>query len=754
MKRAYTIVLCSFFTFSLSAQKGETKDYKAIKNELNEKIFGSVDPDFTNNTLPGEYKNESVIVLAEKHSLESDSKSKSIVYGSSSGLKYSFFEILRKKLLINDQSALEEYSQLNFTKLQSKNWSSSGKLKNYTFINMKIIKANGAVKNIDIDENSVLLSDEKDEKKNKIAIPDLEVGDILDYYVANYYQKADDDKTTSLIYVLGDDHPILNYVISVQLDARIAAEYKSLNGAPDFKISPAKEGGGNVLSVAVKDIPKIKGLIWASNHRQLPIIRLNYKRGKILRYGLPDIEEGDVYKATKAYADNIEAKLAGVLNEVLYSGAVSTRVYKDVRESAKNAWKKYIEKYPGANKPDSMVSFLFRYMNWQSFSSSFTPETNFDIAYREIDLEGQLYRISEFAYISLLEFKKDLELIVVAGKNSYDRDNLLSISDLSVLVRTTGPNPQYFTFGDALSFQNTIPYYLQGEKAKVYPFSIKGKLLFVERKESSMITLPTSDHKANSQSETILIKPDASDLLLMTVNRKVSSRGNLKKDEQVALLSYEELALQTSPAVGITEDLVTQHINKDKTNKKEADEIKTLLEKARIKHKENFENEIQRVYDIKAKVLRQYKITNFGLSEDTPFDFEEEFVMEGWSKRAGNNYIVDIGKLIASQISIDKDQRQRTKDIYMPFPRSFNYKIEFAIPLGYAVDGIEKLNISAENEVGGFKSVAKQEGNKLIIDVSKYYRHSFEPAVKWPLLLNFLDKALEFNQQKILLKKL
>jgi Domain of Unknown Function with PDB structure (DUF3857) len=757
MKQVYAIILTFFFSLSLVAQKGESKDYKAMKNELNEKIFGSSDPYFTSNVIPADYKDESVVVIAQKQTLESDSRYK-LRITSTSGVKYYFYDIFRKKLLINDQSALEEYSQLGFTKLQSKDWSPVGKLKNYTFINIRVIKPNGTTKTIDIDESSVLLKDEKDEKKNKIAIPDLSVGDILDYYVANYYQESDDNKITPVIYVLGDDHPILNYVISLQLDARIAAEYQCINGAPDFKVSPDQQGGGNVLSMAVKNIPKIKGLIWASSYRQLPIIRLNYKRGKISRDGMPDIREGNVSKATKAYADLTEANMASIMNEVLYAGAVSTRIYKYERGSATDAWKKYIKMHPEANRPDSMTAFLFRYMSYMYFTYPFTPKTNFDVAYSEVDLERQLYRISQFAYISLLEFKKDLELLVVSGKNSYERDNLFSVGDLSVLVRTTGPNPQYFSFGDVLCFQNTIPYYLQGEKAKVYPFDSKGmlggKLLFIEKKESSITTLPSSDHKANSQSETILVKPDAADLLLMNVNRKVSTVGNLKKDEQAALLILEELALQTGPPVGETDDLITIHINKSKERKKEADEIKTLLEKARVKHKEDFEREIERVYDVKAKELKQYRITSFGMSEASPFDFEEEFVMEGWSKRAGNNYIVDIGKLIASQISIDKDQRQRTKDVYMPYPRSFNYRIEFTIPSGYSADGVEKLTMSVENEAGAFKSLAKLNGNKLIIDINKYYLHSFEPASKWPLLLSFLDKAIEFNQQKILLKKM
>src|SRR6188474_3170890 len=136
MKRLEILIVCSLFTASLCAQKGkeESKDYVRIKAELNEKIFGGADSYFKDNTVPDEYKNESVVVLAQKHSLESDSKYKfRIGFFSRSGVKYNFFDIYRKKLLINDQSALDEYSELTFNKLQSKDWSPVGKLKNYTF---------------------------------------------------------------------------------------------------------------------------------------------------------------------------------------------------------------------------------------------------------------------------------------------------------------------------------------------------------------------------------------------------------------------------------------------------------------------------------------------------------------------------------------------------------------------------------------------------------------------------------------------
>ena len=169
--------------------------------------------------------------------------------------------------------------------------------------------------------------------------------------------------------------------------------------------------------------------------------------------------------------------------------------------------------------------------------------------------------------------------------------------------------------------------------------------------------------------------------------------------------------------------------------------------------KESIESELTDTYDQAPKEVKKYNIRNLGIRAETPVEFEEDFLMEGWVKKAGNNYIVDIGRLIASQIVIEKDQRQRTNDVYMSYPRGFNYHVEFTAPEGYSIEGVDKLNLNAENETGGFISKARLEGNKVIIDINKYYVHAVEPAAKWPLMLNFLDKALEFNQQKVLLKK-
>jgi hypothetical protein len=89
----------------------------------------------------------------------------------------------------------------------------------------------------------------------------------------------------------------------------------------------------------------------------------------------------------------------------------------------------------------------------------------------------------------------------------------------------------------------------------------------------------------------------------------------------------------------------------------------------------------------------------------------------------------------------------------MSFPRSFENEITFNIPEGYSVSGLEKLNKKVENETGGFVSTAEIKGNQLVIKTLKYYKNYFEPNANWNKMIQFLDAAYQFTQEKVLLKK-
>ena len=89
----------------------------------------------------------------------------------------------------------------------------------------------------------------------------------------------------------------------------------------------------------------------------------------------------------------------------------------------------------------------------------------------------------------------------------------------------------------------------------------------------------------------------------------------------------------------------------------------------------------------------------------------------------------------------------------MSFPRSFEEEISMAIPEGYTVTGLDKLNKKVENAAGGFVSTATVEGNNLKVKAYKYYTKSYLPNSNWKDMVAFLDAAYQFTQEKVLLKK-
>lgn len=116
--------------------------------------------------------------------------------------------------------------------------------------------------------------------------------------------------------------------------------------------------------------------------------------------------------------------------------------------------------------------------------------------------------------------------------------------------------------------------------------------------------------------------------------------------------------------------------------------------------------------------------------------------------------MLDIGKLITEQIELSPEERKRTYDIDMPFPRTVSYDILVNIPQGYQLEGVENLNKSVNNDTGSFESSTKMEDGKLILTVKKVYKHQHEQSVNWAQMMAFMDAASDFNKQKVLLKKI
>ncbi len=123
-------------------------------------------------------------------------------------------------------------------------------------------------------------------------------------------------------------------------------------------------------------------------------------------------------------------------------------------------------------------------------------------------------------------------------------------------------------------------------------------------------------------------------------------------------------------------------------------------------------------------------------------------------KKVGPNYILEAGKLVGGQITLEEEDLQRQKDIYMSYARTFDYEVRMKIPTGFTVQGLDEFNHNIDNATGSVKSNATLSGKELIIQFTKTYKNSFENASNWDLMKAFLIPAADFTEKQLLLKKI
>jgi hypothetical protein len=226
----------------------------------------------------------------------------------------------------------------------------------------------------------------------------------------------------------------------------------------------------------------------------------------------------------------------------------------------------------------------------------------------------------------------------------------------------------------------------------------------------------------------------------------------MKQADQKRLLLSEDVEAEFAALINKKKN-VDVIASKKKGNER-GNEIQAAFDKERLKQKDYFNDEIKEQYDQEPKDLISYRINNAGLAIQNPsFEFTEKFTMENFVKKAGNNYILDAGKLMGTYKKLEDKERIRTLDIFMPSARTLNYTFNITVPEGYTIKGVEELNKKVTNDIASFTSSASLNGNAVIVTVSRSYNNNFEPVANWSKLLTVMDAAADFTNMKLLLEK-
>lgn len=706
----FSILLVQLLTLSVNAD--EKADYLKLAQKVRQEVWSSTPADFQKRTVPDRYKNASAVILSYYRELSTDYYRKAtadLVLNLRLTRQIDCTDMERMLIQINDKKALKDYSEFTF-KTKSRKWTWGYHHKTQTVLGIRVIKKNGNVQEVSLDDY-VDVKEGKNDKdlSQKIAVPGLEVGDCIDVFSLDQID-TQEQQLDPFYFVLRQDEPVLYTKVHCVLDQSLATVYRTMNGAPDFTQTTDKDKNA-VLDMVMDKPIDAESSIWYNSLEQSPFIEMyitptkskvavveNAMRQKGVR-GNPDVTPilQDDWKLLKSY-----------VSKGGYSPAGLPSTYKSVFKSAKK------EGMSAEEKADRIYSF--EYVSSGSSQRAFNTVANY-----------------------LRKLGVELEMGITTPFGALPVDKLINYNSTSWFFRLKGTDMYYFP-GTYPKVASEIPYIYQGRKAYM-------------QDSEEQITIPVSQAEDNKSVNDMVVKLDGTKL---DISRKVTYSGEQKMYGQ-SLVSPDNTLFGSSQLEAYWRYL--KYDDKDPYScytKKESAELKGAFNEFRKNAIEPFKAEISSYHDADPVQVGGYGVDCVGIRRDSSnFVYHVDYVMDGMVKRAGNNYLLSVGKLIGSSMKLEGKDRERIDDVWRKMAFVDEWNIEIPLPQGYKVsaEALKKIETSVANECGEFTVKATAGNESVKVYVRKCFAHRVEPVSNWSKLLALVDACSAFADKQMVIAK-
>lgn len=709
------LLLSLIVSVTLSAQDDDTfspSKLEAIARNM-KTVWDDNDADFSVSTVPGKWKEESGVIIAQKTRFSFDKDAN----------KLAVYEITRRRIMLNDRDAVNNYSSVYF-RIGSANDGAG----------IKVIKANGTVQDVSL-RNAVYVEDNDDVpstftpyigKANtlldksksrvifyKVAVPDLVPGDIIDYgtifYDDNTVKKMSFIEFDPIYFVCTREYPVISQKFEIDTDNNSFVNSKSTMGAPAFK----ETGNANTdYSWEDRDREKIPDTKWVNRMIELPMLKFQIvfsrseNRSDLFIGDRGELKQNISPDELAKKMNNLYNRLDGSMYYSMAKAYLKQVGYQDMREED------FIQK----------TYYILRHMSFYR-ANGFSSELFASCLTQCLELRNIPYSL---VVTSPLTLTKPDDIIFRT-----EPEWMVKVKDKFIFNATIFSNPYDFKE----EFLNTPAYIINlGKNPTATP-----------------ITLPATKAEENITTNTITASMDTATRNMQVVLQRAAT-GLAKKKYNYQGLVYTTAFDDDHRSYGGEDDVrasmkgaVLDSYEEKLRERKKEDKTRKL---------EAMKKEMEDEYDN----LTAY--TEFTLNSDgrtwrkQELNYTNKFGLSDMVKIAGDNLLVAVPGLIGDQLWISQDDRKREVDAYMDYPESIRNIINFTIPAGYKVVGIQNLNINIDNAVGTFAVQATVENNTLNILVKKHYKQTSIKKEDWPKLLEMLDAAYNFSQKKVLLKKL
>lgn len=706
----FSILLVQLLTLSVNAD--EKADYLKLAQKVRQEVWSSTPADFQKRTVPDRYKNASAVILSYYRELSTDYYRKAtadLVLNLRLTRQIDCTDMERMLIQINDKKALKDYSEFTF-KTKSRKWTWGYHHKTQTVLGIRVIKKNGNVQEVSLDDY-VDVKEGKNDKdlSQKIAVPGLEVGDCIDVFSLDQID-TQEQQLDPFYFVLRQDEPVLYTKVHCVLDQSLATVYRTMNGAPDFTQTTDKDKNA-VLDMVMDKPIDAESSIWYNPLEQSPFIEM--------------------------YITPTKSKVAVVEKAMRQKGVRSNP---DVTPILQDDWKllkSYVSKggYSPAGLP-SMYKSVFKSAKKEGMSAEEKADRIYSFEYVS---GGASQRVFNTVANYLRKLGVEIEMGITTPFGALPVDKLINYNSTSWFFRLKGTDVYYFP-GTYPKVASEIPYIYQGRKAYM-------------QDSEEQITIPVSQAEDNKSVNDMVVKLDGTKL---DISRKVTYSGEQKMYGQ-SLVSPDNTLFGSSQLEAYWRYL--KYDDKDPYScytKKESAELKGAFNEYRKNAIDPFKAEISSYHDADPVQVGGYGVDCVGIRRDSSnFVYHVDYVMDGMVKRAGNNYLLSVGKLIGSSLKLEGKDRERIDDVWRKMAFVDEWNIEIPLPQGYKVsaEALKKIETSVANECGEFTVKATAGNESVKVYVRKCFAHRVEPVSNWSKLLALVDACSAFADKQMVIAK-
>lgn len=711
--RKRLLILAAMLLPTINTLADSDKDYREYAEQVRKEIWQEKRPEFEQKKCPDKYKSHSAVILAAYSELSADYKRRMKAYdffvNRRLTRKISSESCYRELVAINDANALKEYSEFDFSTSSKSYYYDWRKDETKVVLGIKIIKPDGTVKEVGTDDYVIANQGKKGkEKRQKLAVPGLQVGDLIDLFVFKD-RDIEEMNLDPFVFRFAGEHPILSYKVHCVVDPALTTQYRTLNGAPDFTQS-TDENKNIVLDAAVSNVETTTPNLWYIDKSQTPQT-LMYIIGKkmMATYDIKSIKK----KGLQANPDpkTIQEDVNYRYKEQGTYVSGDSKVYTAIRYGIKLG-KTDLPDIEKANRLFHSMSFAFKVSQYD-----YSTECILKLFATRLEKMGI-----------------ENEFCMTTTTDNEPIDKLIYFKNATWGVKLKNSDTFFFP-SNYPKVPSEIDQDLQGRKYVLY--------------SGAEGTLPAGSPDDNKDKATLNVKIDGTTL---HIDRTHSLTGTTKEFAARRLATMEDYM---NKLVELTDGDKDKDLTEAWGKKYKAD-AEEAFRKGREQERKDYDTDVEYYHGAKAKSVDSYRTVCLGCSSDSAaFIYNVVYNMDGYVKKAGNNLILSAGQLIGEQLKIEGSDRERTADIMRQDARAFEWDINVQLPTGYTVsdESLSKLNANVSTNFGSFEAKATTADGQLKLHVTKRYNKPTASVSEWPDILKFIDSCNDYTAQQVVLKK-